>query len=378
MWVEELPNGKFKFKERFLIESTGQEFKPSITLKTNSKQSENKARDLLYKKYQKKLVEVEKETNASGVTFEQACESWLSVYKETVKESSYSGSEYKMKSLIDYFGQDCLLEEMKASDFNQFFLYKLNECENGYSYVNQIKSIIMRVLNHALKYFGIDLIKEAQLLEVPRINMPADHSMKYLEREELNSVLDFFKEKNLMQTYRMILIQVSTGLRAGELVALDYERNINFKERTIVVDRTYTPVGKKFTTPKSGKSRKVFFSSDLVPVLKEQIVYAQTLALMFGLGSSNSLLFPAKDGGPYRLYTYNRNLAKFKKAGKHLTSHIFRHTYITRAVEQGVDRNLIARQVGHADTQMIDKVYAHFSQTMEEKQKEAMTNLKIV
>lgn len=44
---------------------------------------------------------------------------------------------------------------------------------------------------------------------------------------------------------------------------------------------------------------------------------------------------------------------------RHVWPHLFRHTYVSRLVRQGVDSTVIRRVVGHRDTQMIDQVYGH-------------------
>ena len=58
MWNEQLPNGKFKFYERYIIESTGKEYKPSVTLLTNSPQSEKKAKKILDARFKAKSEEM--------------------------------------------------------------------------------------------------------------------------------------------------------------------------------------------------------------------------------------------------------------------------------------------------------------------------------
>lgn len=47
-------------------------------------------------------------------------------------------------------------------------------------------------------------------------------------------------------------------------------------------------------------------------------------------------------------------------------------------VEQGVNTRIIAEQVGHADTNMIDKIYSHFTQTMKQQQKEMQKQFKVL
>ena len=50
MWVEKLPNGKFKYCERYLDHKTGKNKRASITLDKNTPQAKNYAIKMLNKK----------------------------------------------------------------------------------------------------------------------------------------------------------------------------------------------------------------------------------------------------------------------------------------------------------------------------------------
>lgn len=79
--------------------------------------------------------------------------------------------------------------------------------------------------------------------------------------------------------------------------------------------------------------------------------------LQYGLDRENVVLFRSDNRLPSRPKFLNTELHKIKFPNTYLTSHIFRHTYVSLAVEQGIDKDTIARQVGHANTKMIDGIY---------------------
>lgn len=64
--------------------------------------------------------------------------------------------------------------------------------------------------------------------------------------------------------------------------------------------------------------------------------------------------------------------------GKKISTHIFRHTFITRMVENKVDKELIAKHVGHSSTKMIDEVYGHFTSKMDSELKSVIQTYKII
>lgn len=88
--------------------------------------------------------------------------------------------------------------------------------------------------------------------------------------------------------------------------------------------------------------------------------------LQYGLDRENVTLFRSDNGLPRRPKFLNTELYKIKIPNKYLTSHIFRHTYVSLAVEQGIDKDTIAKQVGHANTKMIDNIYLHVTDKMEQ------------
>jgi integrase len=54
-----------------------------------------------------------------------------------------------------------------------------------------------------------------------------------------------------------------------------------------------------------------------------------------------------------------RELARQAGIRRRVWPHMFRHTYITFLLQQGVDATKIRRVVGHSSTQLIDRVYGH-------------------
>lgn len=89
----------------------------------------------------------------------------------------------------------------------------------------------------------------------------------------------------------------------------------------------------------------------------------------------NNLLFFRKNGEPLSLPASIKILHEFED-GKTLTTHIFRHTFISRMIENNVPSKLMAEHVGWSDTQML-KVYAHFSEQMNNELKEAIAKISI-
>lgn len=105
---------------------------------------------------------------------------------------------------------------------------------------------------------------------------------------------------------------------------------------------------------KSGKARHVVLTTEGQMLFKE---------LAAGKTGRDSLFLRA-DGKPWGASHQQRPLetassrAKIEPAA---TFHILRHTYASTAVMKGISLEVIAEQLGHADTRVTKKHYAHLA-----------------
>ena len=140
-------------------------------------------------------------------------------------------------------------------------------------------------------------------------------------------------------------------MRQGELMGLTWN-SINWVTRKITADKNFTSghVG----TPKTGKTRKVDMSLELVNILKEW-----RLACLKG---EHNLVFPNNDG----CYQDANNMIKrrFKpalnRAGiNHLRLQDLSHTYASLLLAKGVQMKYVQLQLGHSSIKMTMDLYTH-------------------
>lgn len=372
MWIEELENGKYKYVERYEDPLTHKQRKVSITNSKNNKRIEKEMFIKLQEKIDKKTSSFTKDVKFSELSHE-----WLKVYKKRVRASTYKVNKYRLNTIIEAFGQ-IKLNRLTAATINRFLL---KEFEKGlvYESVNSKKKLIMQILSFGIEYGYISDVTLPQKIKIQRLNVSEDNDWKFLERYEMQEVLSYFEKNNMHEEVRLCKIQAATGLRFSEMVAIDYKEHIDFRDKRIHVDRSYDRSNKIFTLPKNNKKRIININDDTLRLIQEQIQYDQLKMMNLNLDRKNTLLFRTRFDNPYSLRIMDKKLKRINIAsGKNLTTHIFRHTFITLMVENGVDAKLIAEHVGHADTKMIEKVYSHFTENMDKKLKQAISNVKIV
>ena len=367
MWIEELPNGKFKYVERYEDPLTGKTRKVSLTsTKRNNRVEKEMTKRLLKKIEQKKSRNV-----IEDITFNQLADEWLSLYQQRVKASTYITTRNTLNIILAEFS-DLKLKKIRPAHINQFLLKRHGE-GIGANTLSIYKSLFERLFKHAVMY---DYLKDNPVRD--KIHLPVQSKnqkpeFKYLERDELKGLIDFLNDGGYEEYARFTLLMANLGTRFGELVAIRFE-DIDFDDNKINIDRTFSCVTYDFQTPKTG-TRQIYFHDDMKPVLKEQIKCAKMKLLRQGHDKNNTLLFKNKGDKPFVLGYYNQTIQEFNEE---LTSHWLRHTYISLMVEQGVNTRIIAEQVGHADTTMIDKIYSHFTQTMKQQQKEMQKQFKVL
>ena len=95
--------------------------------------------------------------------------------------------------------------------------------------------------------------------------------------------------------YPLFLCAVRTGLRLGELLALQWP-DIDFNGRFTEVRRNL--VAGRVTTPKNGKTRRVDMSAQLTATLKALLQARKKETLKNGWGSVPEWIFCTESGGP--------------------------------------------------------------------------------
>jgi integrase len=133
-----------------------------------------------------------------------------------------------------------------------------------------------------------------------------------------------------------------TGARFGELATLDV-RDFNADAGTLHV-----------RTSKSGKGRHVVLNDEGIEFFE---------AIITGR-SGTEILLHKSDGGRWMKSNQARPMADACKRAKiepPANFHCLRHTYASLAVMAGAPLMVVARNLGHADTRMVERHYGHLS-----------------
>jgi integrase len=155
-----------------------------------------------------------------------------------------------------------------------------------------------------------------------------------------------------------VLCGLRTGLRPGELLALQWG-DIDWRGRFIQLQRNL--VRGKLTTPKSHQCRQVDISPQLRAVLRLWRRQQRAAWLQHGQ-SLPSWIFPSATGTfldeSNVRKAFNRILdrAELHRRGPHQ----MRHTFASLLLQAGEPITYVSRQLGHKDSSITLRVYAHW------------------
>jgi len=182
---------------------------------------------------------------------------------------------------------------------------------------------------------------------VPDMVYTKDEIGKLIEATEPGS-----RESSLVMTLAF------TGLRIGELLALDWD-HVDLKEGKLSV---------RFSLADSDSNEEPLFQVPKTPESKRTIPLPQELVTQLRLWrmccqrSERKLVFATEEGQPYSRKAMTLILTRvINKAGvKRLTPHGFRHTFASLLLADKVPIPEVSHLMGHKNPQVTLTVYSHF------------------
>ena len=181
--------------------------------------------------------------------------------------------------------------------------------------------------------------------------------MQVLDREELQK---FLIQAQTDGYYELFLLDLCTGLRRGELIALQWE-DLNFETGVLTVNKqAYTVNGELQIIPPKTKAsmRKLVLPPAVLAVLRE---YRKKVDSRWMFPS------PVKADRPITPGVARRRLQTILERAdcKRVRFHDLRHTFATLALENGMDVKTLSAMLGHVSAVTTLDIYTHITGDMQ-------------
>ncbi len=297
---------------------------------------------------------------------------WMEVYKEkSIRPNTKRHYTHVYnKNISPYLGNRKINMILK-SDVQQ--LIDMAD-EQGYKYETQskIRLIILDMFNRAIE----DELVTRNPARGVKIRCEKENNVNVLTLEEQET---FFRFAQGSFYYNMFQVAVNTGLRPGELYALQLE-DIDLENGFINVNKTLVYqkyLGEEHKTfhiepPKTKQSyRKVPINSVCRVYLLKQMELKKVVSSKRPK-EKNDFLFVTQHNTPINAVLYNGaignvvyqiNLTRsVDDALKKISGHTFRHTFATRCFEAGVQPKVVQSYLGHASIEMTMNLYTHVTE----------------
>ena len=311
-----------------------------------------------------------KKVQSQYITLGEWLDLWMEVYmKHNLKQSTYASYEtFARRHFKPAMGQVRLVD-LTPQLLQQFYNYKAETEGLSPKTISNMNLYLHKALDQAYKE---ELIPSnpASALNLPRSRRP---DIEILSRDEQAALVQASYQHRYGVFIRLVLV---TGLRLGELLGLKWE-DIDLRKNMLHVQRALNrlpipglPEG--YTGPKTEiviqepKTENSFRSIPLLPGVVQDLLRwkavqdadraaAQNAYVDTGMIVTNPL------GGYIEPRTFSKYYHQILQMGglRYFTFHALRHTFASRAMEQGMDIKTLSILLGHYSVSFTMDTYAH-------------------
>jgi integrase len=286
---------------------------------------------------------------------------WLySPLREQVESTLMKYQETFKQHIEPYFGSK-RLDEIKRRHVKEF-IGSLKSRGLSVSRTKVIKAVLSGIYENAIED------------EIVSVN-PCQGTTKYCGKETETSInpLTPTEVQEMLENSAGLeielatayLVAVRTGIRLGELLALEWT-DIDWNKRTVEVSKSYDYHLRKTRLPKNKKTRTVDLTPSTVEALKD-------LRKQRKVASISGLIFTNAKG---KRLIYNFLQRKVKEVSpRPIRFHDLRHTYATLRIAKGDNIVDVSKQLGHSKVSMTLDKYCHWMPGEHKSQVDELDNL---
>lgn len=315
-------------------------------------------------------AQYEDEKSLNVVTKDITLDEWYEVWMDTCKKNCRAST--KESYATHYRRIQKALGWRKLISLNLIILQQaINELVSDNARKNS-KKILVDMLDKAID--ADLLIKNVAKQINPVITKEEKRERRVLTVKEEEM---FLKQAEGSFYYNLYVVALDTGLRVGELMGLTWN-DVDFKKRVLHVRHTlcyFRKDGKYIhemhDTKTMNSRRTIPLTQRAYDALKQQKVQKFQIRLNGKIAPEGfeDLVFVTRNNRPTQQFLVQecmlltiKHIQKTNPEYEVFSPHSFRHTFATRAIENGMQPKTLQKILGHASLQMTMDLYCHVTE----------------
>ncbi|AYG01675.1 tyrosine-type recombinase/integrase [Lactococcus allomyrinae] len=359
---------KYLFREKFVDNLTEKERTVSITFDKNTRETRTKAQKILLSKISK--LQQDDTRALTPITFGELVTEWLDFYNKQVRSSTAYTVKGNVKLILEMVDKDTVATKITTQFLRKKFeKVMLGDRDISINYARSIRTRLKSIFE-----YGIDhhYLKENP---IDRLKMPKKKkeiqaiTEFFLEENELSDLMEYLENHN--QRYFLFCQWLYlNGLRFGEGAAmLKSDVIINDDRSYCKVTGTLDYAGKKKETQAKSNQTKTAAGMREVELNSQAIKVFQEACK---LSPNSNFIFTTSNNTPFDIAALNTYFRTHKERmgidkNKRISTHIFRHTHVSKLAELDIPLHIIQRRVGHSSESVTREIYLHVTAKAKDK-----------